>query len=171
MGQGKTKETLASGHFMSVINNLMQLRKVESTFSRMKGIVDPQSASLNVESVSSIQTIKYHLEAAGLSSVGYVTRSDVNYSLEALDKAKEETKQLNKVVCKQAEMYELQNKKSVSKKSYAQEALCTHIENREEHKARIDRVSSKTKQAQAIILPSRKDAAKKRKNLDSIRSS
>ncbi|CAH1801795.1 unnamed protein product, partial [Owenia fusiformis] len=28
MGQGKTKETLASGHFMSVINILMQLRKV-----------------------------------------------------------------------------------------------------------------------------------------------
>ena len=51
--------------------------QVESTFSIMGQVLDPQSSRLNVTSLSAIQTIKYSLKASGESATKYFSRDRV----------------------------------------------------------------------------------------------
>ncbi|XP_060081235.1 helicase domino-like isoform X1 [Ylistrum balloti] len=70
MSQGKTKETLASGHFMSVINILMQLRKVcnhPSLFDE-RPIVSPFQT----------EGITFHTSSAVLKMLEYDPFTDVD---------------------------------------------------------------------------------------------
>jgi hypothetical protein len=48
--------------------------KVESTFSLMGDILNPQCSRLKTSSVSAIQTVKYHLKAHGKSAIEYFRR-------------------------------------------------------------------------------------------------
>ena len=51
--------------------------QVESTFSIMGQVLDPQSSRLNVTSLSAIQTIKYSLKASGESATKFFRRDRV----------------------------------------------------------------------------------------------
>ena len=49
--------------------------KVESTFSIMSGILNPQCSRLKTSSVSAIQTVKYYIKASGKSAIDLMKRS------------------------------------------------------------------------------------------------
>lgn len=49
---------------------------VESSFNLMKDIIDDRSTNMNVNTFSSVQTIKFHLRSRGKSSVQYWGKRD-----------------------------------------------------------------------------------------------
>ena len=58
--------------------------QVESSFSNMSDILDKKAGKMNVQTFSSMQTVKYSLRSHKKSAVELYTRSDVKYS--AVDK-------------------------------------------------------------------------------------